>query len=107
MITKREFLMAKYMPEFKNYEVNQNSRGTIQIKVAEYGTNYYNRSNNDFGIAYQIGYNEDRGEYWIRRRNGRYTTRLHHNRRTGEYGFETFEDALEYLRKLFIKYKYA
>lgn len=105
MITKEDFLKVKTAPEFKEFEVKQNNRGTIQITVSERGTNYYDYENkNRYGIQYQIGYSEDRREYWIRRRNGRDITPLHYNRHTHDYGFETFDDAVEYLKKLFTKH---
>lgn len=104
MITRKDFLKVKNSPEFKNFEVSQNSRGTVQIKIADVGTNWINYKNaNAKGIVYQIGYNEQRGEYWIRRQNGRYITPMHYNKQTGNYGFATFDEALEYLKRSFIR----
>lgn len=97
MITNREFRLVANMPEFKNYNVSQNKNGTIVIKVADRGTNYYNwNDENSRGISYQLGYNDDRDEYWIRRRNGGYISLMHHNRKTNEYGFKSFDEMLDY-----------
>ena len=63
MITRKDFLKVKNTPEFKNFEVSQNSRGTIQIKIADVGTNWIDYKNANLkGIVYQIGYNEQREE---------------------------------------------
>ena len=54
-------------------------------------------------VEYTIGYGDGIG-YWLRRQNRcGHTFPLHYNRKTGEYGFETFEDAANHLEKLFIK----
>ena len=102
MITKRDFIIVKNTPQFKNFNVSQNSNGTICIKVSDNGTNHFPHKNY-LGIQYQIGYSEYRGEYWVRLRNGQNITPLHYNRDTRNYGFETFNDALNYLKNLFDK----
>lgn len=52
---------------------------------------------------YTIGYTSGIG-YWLRRTTGfNAPFRLHYNRKTGEYGFKTFEEAASHLEKLFIK----
>ena len=51
---------------------------------------------------YTIGYTPGIG-YWLRRKTGYNATfRLHYNRKTNEYGFKTFEEAVSHLEKLFI-----
>ena len=102
MITRQDFLKVKNDPQFNNFVVSQNANGTICIKVAERGTNSLPLKNY-LGIQYQIGYNRYREEYWVRLRNGRHITPLHYNRNTREYGFDTFDEALDYLKNLFDK----
>lgn len=102
MITRRDFIKVKNTPQFRNFDVSQNNNGTICIKVSDNGTNYISYKNY-LGIQYQIGYNEYRGEYWLRLRNGQHITPLHYNRNTRNYGFETFDDALDHLKNLFDK----
>ena len=102
MITRRDFIKVKNTPQFKNFDISQNNNGTICIKVSDSGTNYISYKNY-LGIQYQIGYNEYRGEYWLRLRNGRHITPLHYNKNTRNYGFETFDDALDHLKNLFDK----
>jgi hypothetical protein len=52
---------------------------------------------------YTLGYTPGIG-YWLRRKTGFNSTfRLHYNRKTGEYGFNTFEEAANWLEKLFIE----
>lgn len=54
-------------------------------------------------IEYTIGYTSGIG-YWLRRQGDSGSTfPLHYNRHTGKYGFETFEEAVAHLEKLFIK----
>ena len=102
MITRRDFIKVKNTPQFRNFDISQNNNGTICIKVSDSGTNYISYKNY-LGIQYQIGYNEYRGEYWLRLRNGRHITPLHYNKNTRNYGFETFDDALDHLKNLFDK----
>ena len=102
MITRRDFIKVKNTPQFRNFDISQNNNGTICIKVSDNGTNRFPHKNY-LGIQYQIGYSEYRGEYWVRLRNGQNITPLHYNRNTGNYGFETFDDALDYLKNLFDK----
>ena len=54
-------------------------------------------------IEYTIGYTLGIG-YWLRRQGESGSTfPLHYDRYTGKYGFKTFEEAANYLEKLFIK----
>ena len=51
---------------------------------------------------YTIGYTSGIG-YWLRRKTSYNAPfRLHYNRKTGEYGFNNFEEATSHLEKLFI-----
>ena len=95
-------MKVKNDPQFNNFLVSQNANGTICIKVADQGTNWLPHKNY-LGIQYQIGYNRYREEYWIRLRNGEHITPLHYNRNTRDYGFDTFDEALDYLKNLFDK----
>lgn len=54
-------------------------------------------------VEYTIGYTPGIG-YWLRRQGESGSTfPLHYDRNTGKYGFETFEEAVAHLEKLFIK----
>lgn len=101
-ITDEQFEEFKDAFEDFGFPIGMNSNGSIYIKIADTGTNYYNWRNAK-GILYYLGYSNERNEYWIRYRNGDSLTPLHYDKHTRSYGFATFEEAMNYLLKLFNK----
>ena len=103
-ITDENFQDFKAAFKHFGFPITQNKNGSIIIKVANKGTNYYDYKNmNAKGIFYIIGYNEYRNGYWVRRQNGEHQFPLHYNRDSYNYDFATFDDAMEYLLKFFNK----
>jgi len=102
MITAKDFRKVLNAPEFKGFDVSINRNGTIEIKVSNRNTNYIY---NPYGIIYYIGYRCDYDGYWVRQRNGEYIWPMNRNSNIPQdkYWFNTFDDALDYLKKHFNK----
>lgn len=88
---------------FPNAEVSFTRNGNIRFVNPENnkGVNWYS---GEYDRSYVIGFNPD--GFWIRcvGYSKKYhatvgTYRLHHNRETGKYTFETFTEALNYFVK--------
>lgn len=86
---------------FKNFRVRVSKSGSIKIELEP--SKRYKNGWVSKPVEYTIGYGDKIG-YWLRRQGDSGSTfPLHYNRKTGDYGFETFEDAVAHLEKLFIK----
>jgi hypothetical protein len=106
MITAKDFRKVLNAPEFKPFDVSINRNGTIEIKVSNTNNNYL--PGDKHGRIYYIGYRPDvgyHGSYWVRQRNGSRIWPMNRNSKVPQdwYWFDSFDDALEYLRKHFNK----
>lgn len=97
---------------FNKFRIRIAKSGSIKIEIApaKRQLNYTSRGVSCYytkPVEYTIGYGDGIG-YWLRRQGESGSTfPLHYNRKTGEYGFKTFEEAVAHLEKLFInKYFY-
>ena len=90
---------------FRKFKVRVSKSGSIKIELEP--AKHYKNGWVSKPVEYTIGYGDGIG-YWLRRQNESGSTfPLHYNRKTGAYGFESFEDAVSHLEKLFIdKYFY-
>lgn len=94
---------ARITDEFKKFGfvITKNSNNQIYIHIPVF---HDFRDMTSQGMKYILGFSN--GQYWIRWQNGLSQSVLNYNRKTGEYGFVTFDDMFEYFRSFFYgKYK--
>lgn len=85
---------------FNNFKIRVSKSGSIKIELEP--SKVYKNGWVSKPVEYTIGYGDGIG-YWLRRQNEcGHTFPLHYNRKTGDYGFETFDEAVAHLEKLFI-----
>ena len=100
-ITDADFESVQNDPLLADYEVTQNRNKTIIIRVGDTRIGYYGPGRTHLGRGYQLGYSTERHSYWVRYFNGDNMGVLDY--KNGKYGFDTFDEAYEYLRNVIKK----